>query len=148
MENEKDTVYSIGEAADLLGVSVPTLRLYEREGLILPLRKKSGHRQFKNQDLERIRCLRETINGKKVSIAGIKRLLSLIPCWKIRHCPDEVRDCCSAFTNGESACWTVPEREGECRTANCRECPVYTRLSDCDSLKGTIARYTSSPELS
>ena len=29
--------YSIGEAADLLGISVGTLRLYERRGLILPL---------------------------------------------------------------------------------------------------------------
>lgn len=145
MENAKDIVYTIGEAADILGVSVPTLRLYEREGLILPLRKQSGHRLFKTQDLERIRCLRQTINGKKISIAGIRRLMSLIPCWKIRNCPDDVRDRCSAFANTESACWTVPGREGECRTANCRECPVYTRLSDCDSLKGTIAHYTSLP---
>jgi len=143
---DNDTVYSIGEAADLLGISVPTIRLYEREGLIIPLRKKSGHRRFKNEDLNRIRCLRETINGKKVSIAGIKRLMSLIPCWKIKHCPDDVRDHCGAYSNSESACWTIPDREWECRTANCRECTVYTRLSDCNSLKSTISHYTSSPD--
>jgi DNA-binding transcriptional MerR regulator len=37
-----DTLFSIGEAADILGISVPTLRLYEREGLIILIRKKSN----------------------------------------------------------------------------------------------------------
>jgi MerR family transcriptional regulator, heat shock protein HspR len=146
MEDYKETVYSIGEAADLLGVSVPTLRLYEREGLILPLRKKSGHRLFVKQDLERIRCLRESINGKKMSIAGIRRLLSLVPCWRIKSCPNELRNQCRAYTNSDAPCWSIPEREWECRTANCRECEVYVDLSDCSSLKSTIARLTSLPE--
>ena len=134
--------YTIGEAADILGVSVPTLRLYEREGLILPQRKKSRHRLFTDADLERVRCIRHTITGKKVSIAGIKHLLSLIPCWKIRDCPDQDRLQCAAFINSESPCWAVSHRVWKCRTADCRTCPVYADLSDCSTLKQTIAAFT------
>lgn len=138
-----DTHYSIGEAADLLGISVPTLRLYEREGLILPIRKSSRHRRFTKSDIERVRCIRETINTKKVSIAGIQRLLSLIPCWKIKGCPEDKRKICPASTAADAPCWTVSGREWECASASCRDCEVYTELSDCSTLKRTIVQYTA-----
>jgi MerR family transcriptional regulator/heat shock protein HspR len=144
MERMPETLYSIGEAADILGVSVPTLRLYEREGLIIPLRKSSGHRLFTGRDIERIRCLRETINTKKVSIAGIKRLFSLLPCWKIKNCPIEARVQCPAFLCNEGACWTLRGKARKCAAAECRECPVYAEFSDCSTLKQTIVTLTTS----
>jgi MerR family transcriptional regulator/heat shock protein HspR len=146
LERMADTLYSIGEAADILGVSVPTLRLYEREGLIIPLRKSSKHRLFTRRDIERICCLRETINGKKVSIAGIKRLLSLLPCWKIKNCPSEARVQCPAFLSNEGACWTLRGKAWECATATCRDCLVYAELSDCSTLKHTIVTLTTSSQ--
>lgn len=142
-----EVLYSIGEAADLLGVSVPTLRLYEREGLIIPIRKSSKHRLFKEHDIERIRCLRETINGKKVSIGGIKRLLSLLPCWKIKNCSIEAREVCPAFLEGEAPCWTLPGKARNCETAHCRECLVYAELSDCSKLKQTIFSLMTTPDI-
>ncbi len=142
-EGKDNTIrYTIGEAADILGVSVPTLRLYEREGLILPHRKVSRHRLFTEADIERVRCIRTAINGKKISIAGIRHMLSLIPCWKIRNCPDSDRTRCAAFVNNETPCWAVSRRVWECRTADCRTCPVYADLSDCSTLKQTIAALT------
>ena len=56
--------YSISQAADLSGLSVYTLRYYEKEGL-LPFvgRAKSGKRAFKDHDLEMlsiINCLKST----------------------------------------------------------------------------------------
>lgn len=143
---ETSPLYSIGEAADILGVSVPTLRLYEREGLILPRRKSSRHRLYSETDLERIRCLRETINKKKVSIAGIKRLLALIPCWKIKNCPAEVRDACPAFLTGETPCWAVLNKPWQCSNAECRLCPVYSEVADCDKIKKTIIFSTIAQE--
>ncbi len=136
------TLYRIGEAADLLGVSVATLRLYEREGLILPFRKSSRHRLYSDSDLERVRCIRQTITSKQVSIAGIRRMLALIPCWKIRNCPENERNACPGFTNDNGACWTVPGKAWECRTDDCRQCSVYREISDCSALKQTIVRYT------
>ena len=50
----EEPLYPIGTAARMLNVSVHTLRLYEREGLILPHRKDTGHRLYSNADIERV----------------------------------------------------------------------------------------------
>ena len=135
-------LHTIGEAADILGVSVPTLRLYEREGLVLPHRRGSGHRRYSDIDIERVRCMRGMIQAQKVSIGGIKHLLSLIPCWKIKSCPEEVRVACPAFMQHSEPCWTVSGKSWECRNAECRLCPVYTNFTSCTTLKETIALFT------
>ncbi|MDP2207725.1 MAG: MerR family DNA-binding transcriptional regulator, partial [Bacteroidota bacterium] len=41
ISSSNEPVYSIGTAADLVGLSVQMLRLYEAEGLILPFKKSS-----------------------------------------------------------------------------------------------------------
>ena len=70
MHKTGQRLYTIGEAADLTGVSVSTIRTYEREGLIIPLRKASRHRLFATGDLERIRSIRAE-NAGKMSTARI-----------------------------------------------------------------------------
>lgn len=137
------TLYTIGEAADVLGISIPTIRMYEREGLIIPVRKHSKHRRFSQKDIDRIRCLREMINHEKVSIAGIRRLLSMIPCWKIKNCPESERAKCDAFREHDKPCWMVSGKSWDCRSSQCRECEVYDRIADCTTLKQTIAEFTT-----
>ena len=134
--------FTIGEAADILGVSVPTLRMYERQGLIIPLRRGSKHRRYSENDLERLRCMREMISREKISIEGIKRLLSLIPCWRIKNCPEEVRLSCPSFKQHSEPCWMMTEKRWECKNAECRLCPVYMNVPNCAALKDTIARLT------
>jgi DNA-binding transcriptional MerR regulator len=56
--------YTIGETAGMLGLTAPTLRYYDKEGL-LPFvdRSKSGIRMFKDSDFEwlhLIECLKAT----------------------------------------------------------------------------------------
>jgi MerR family transcriptional regulator/heat shock protein HspR len=138
--------YTIGEAADILQVSIPTIRMYEREGLIIPHRKNSRHRRFLPADIERIRCVRSMINKEKVSIAGIRNMLSLIPCWKVKNCPVAARAKCPAFTSTEKPCWMLSGKSWECRSADCRLCSVYTDIANCASLKQTIASFTASSE--
>jgi DNA-binding transcriptional MerR regulator len=49
---------SIAEAAEASGLSVHTLRYYERTGLLEPVRRNgSGHRRYRAADLERITFL-------------------------------------------------------------------------------------------
>ena len=53
--------YTISTAARIAGISVHTLRKYEREGLIIPFKKDSNQRLYSDQDLDRIRCIIKTI---------------------------------------------------------------------------------------
>lgn len=45
-------LYAVGEAADAVGVSQQTLRIWERKGLISPQRTPGGQRRFTAQDIE------------------------------------------------------------------------------------------------
>lgn len=132
-------LYTIGEAADVLGISIPTIRMYEREGLLIPHRRHSRHRRFTESDIERIKCIRKMVNEEKVSLAGIRHLLSLIPCWTIKGCPTDVRDDCAAFRQHDFPCWMVSGKSWDCRSSECRECPIYTEVASCETLKRTIA---------
>ena len=93
-------VYPIGGAAQLVGLSARTLRIYEEEGLIRPARKPvSNQRMYSEQDLIWIRCISELIHGHSLTTAGIRRLLDLIPCWEVKHCPDDVSARCAPNVN-------------------------------------------------
>ncbi|MGB6033668.1 MAG: MerR family transcriptional regulator, partial [Bacteroidota bacterium] len=138
-EQTSDTpVFSIGTAARMLSVSVHTLRMYEREGLILPYRKKSGHRLYSQWDIERLTCVRKAITEDKVSIEGIRRMLSLIPCWAIVKCGDRDREMCAAFDGNAVPCWILKEKGEFCAKKECRVCEVYTDHGDCRSIKNRL----------
>ena len=141
--NDPDVpLYSISTAARILKISVHTLRLYEKEGLIIPFRKETGHRLYSRADIERIKCIRESINRKKISIEGIKTIYSLIPCWSIINCADKDRKNCEAFTNHSNPCWSFKHTENVCSHSDCRDCVVYKNFSDCQSVKENIVKFT------
>ena len=126
----------------MLGISIPTIRMYERVGLIIPFRRSSRHRRFSATDLDRIRGIRRMINTEKISIEGVKRLLALIPCWKIRNCPEVARKSCQAFAEHTAPCWMVTGKSWDCKSAECRVCSVYSEFGDCRALKQIIAFHT------
>lgn len=66
--------HRIGAAADLLGVSSSALRLWERQGLILPERTPSGYRIYTEADLARLRYIRG-MRRQHLNAPGIRRLL-------------------------------------------------------------------------
>lgn len=47
-----EATYTIGQAAQQLGVSTDTLRRWESEGRILPARTLKGHRRYTREDIE------------------------------------------------------------------------------------------------
>jgi MerR family transcriptional regulator/heat shock protein HspR len=134
-EKSAKPVYTISTAARLLGISIPTLRMYENEGLIIPFKKSSSHRLYSDLDLERIKCIRHAINDGKMGIESIRRMLSLIPCWAIINCSEKDRKKCDAFANYEKPCWMHNHKENICTGSDCRECEVYNSFSDCGSIK-------------
>ena len=54
-------VYGITVAADLAGMSVQALRLYERKGLLQPVRTPGGTRRYSDNDITRLRRIADLI---------------------------------------------------------------------------------------
>ena len=68
-----ERLYPIGEAARLIGVSPGLLRLWEREGLILPRRTPGGHRFYTGEDLLRLRRIAHLRRVEQLNTAAIRR---------------------------------------------------------------------------
>jgi MerR family transcriptional regulator/heat shock protein HspR len=69
-------VYGISVAAELSGVPVQSLRLYERYGLLAPARSEGGTRRYSADDLARLRRIGELVDAG-INLAGIARILNL-----------------------------------------------------------------------
>ena len=67
MVNEKKAIFTIGIAAQMLELHPRTLRIYEEEGLIKPMRK-GKWRYYTMNDIKWIECLREMIHEHGISI--------------------------------------------------------------------------------
>ena len=122
----------------MLDVSVETIRLYERRGLILAEKSKGNQRLYSDADIERLRCIRMAINDHKISIEGIRRLHSMIPCWTHVQCPESDREKCPAYMVAEAGCWTYAHQGNACHGRTCRTCPVYLQSADCGKIKALI----------
>jgi DNA-binding transcriptional MerR regulator len=69
-------VYSISVAAELSGIPVQSLRLYESHGLLTPIRSDGGTRRYSSDDLARLRRISRLV-AAGVNLAGIGRILEL-----------------------------------------------------------------------
>lgn len=131
-------LFPISVAARLLNISVHTLRMYEREGLIVPFKKESNHRLYSQEDIDRLQCIRKAINESKISINGIKTIYSLIPCWDITNCSEQDRKNCAAYKSHTQPCWTYKHKDNICENLECRNCSVYRNYAECEKIKESI----------
>lgn len=69
-------VYGITTVAELTGVAVPTLRLYERRGLLDPQRTQGGTRRYSQDDLTLLGRI-GTLVADGVNLTGIAQILAL-----------------------------------------------------------------------
>jgi MerR family transcriptional regulator/heat shock protein HspR len=70
-------VFSISVAAELSGLHPQTLRGYEREGLLDPMRSPGGTRYYSPGDIDRLREISE-LTSAGVNLAGVRRVLELL----------------------------------------------------------------------
>ena len=70
-------MYVISIAASLSGCHPRTLRIYEEEGLLDPVRTDTNIRLYSDEDLERVRAIRYLTQTRGVNLAGVKLLLQL-----------------------------------------------------------------------
>lgn len=69
-------VYAISVAAEMTGVGVQTLRMYESRGLVEPSRTSGGTRRYSQRDLERVGRVTALL-GEGLNLAGIAMVLDL-----------------------------------------------------------------------
>jgi MerR family transcriptional regulator, heat shock protein HspR len=69
-------VYGISVAAELSGIPVQSLRLYERYGLLIPARSEGGTRRYSADDLARLRRISALVEAG-INLAAIARILDL-----------------------------------------------------------------------
>ncbi|MCX7835763.1 MAG: MerR family transcriptional regulator [bacterium] len=143
-KNTDHPIYPIGTVARMLGISVMTLRMYERRGLIVVYKNSNGQRLYSETDINRLKCIRKAIVDQKISIEGIRTLHSLIPCWETIHCPMSERLRCPAYTHPQAGCWTVAHEDNVCADRDCRNCEVYQNSVDCHSIRNMIRNSKSS----
>jgi len=68
--------YLIGEAARRVGVSASALRLWERQGLVRPVRTMARYRLYSDADLEHLRGIRRLREVDRLNAPGIRRVLA------------------------------------------------------------------------
>lgn len=75
-DDDERGVYGISVAAELVGMGVQTLRLYEARGLLEPSRTAGGTRRYSSRDLDRLRRIGDLL-ADGLNLAGIARVLEL-----------------------------------------------------------------------
>jgi len=123
MESRRSSpVHPISIAAQQVGLSARTLRIYEQEGLLRPARREAGdQRLYSEQDLIWVRCISELIHGHSLTTVGIRRLLDLIPCWEIKHCPPDVAERCAPGLNIPDMASRAPARPPQAESEKSEE---------------------------
>jgi len=123
-----EPVLTIGLAAERAGIAVPTLRMYEMEELVIPYKTPTGRRLYSREDLARIECIRELIHQHGLNFAGIRWLLSTLPCWEMNSCEEckaSHKGHCPVLEMEGDPCWVVMRRQGLKTDEDCRTCSVY-----------------------
>jgi MerR family transcriptional regulator, heat shock protein HspR len=90
-------VYVISIAASIAGCHPRTLRIYEEEGLVEPVRTDSNIRLYSDEDLQRVRIIRYLTQQRGVNLAGVKMLL------QFRDAADLLRELASAIDELDGA---------------------------------------------
>ena len=69
--------YMISAVAEMYNIHPQTLRLYEREGLLVPSRSEGNTRLYAQEDLERLETILNLTRDMGVNLAGIEIILKM-----------------------------------------------------------------------
>ena len=105
-------VYVISIAAGLAGCHPRTLRIYEEEGLLEPVRTETNIRLYSDDDLQRVRVIRYLTHVRGVNLAGVRLLLQMRDATDLME--DLMRELAELDADGD-------DEGGEADTANDRQ---------------------------
>ncbi len=83
-------------AVKKLNVAVSTLGMYENAELIIPFQNERDRRLYSIADLKQISFIKRLIKEEGLNLAGIRRIIALLLCWKLKPCTAELSEKCPA----------------------------------------------------
>ena len=126
----------IGGVARHFKISVDLLRLYEREGLLIPIKSSKGTRYYTEQDYGWIETLMRLVRDYRLNFAGIRHLLALLPCWDVRNCDGAERSHCATKAESSKPCWV---NHSCCWPGkDCYECEIYRAAPACENMRSVL----------
>ena len=69
--------FTISIVSQMYGIHPQTLRLYEREGLLVPHRSEGNRRLYSREDLRRLRIILSLTRDLGVNLAGVEIILGM-----------------------------------------------------------------------
>lgn len=77
MAKTRKAAYMISAVAEQYQLHPQTLRMYEREGLLLPSRSDGNTRLYTQEDLERLEVILKLTRDMGVNLAGVEIILNM-----------------------------------------------------------------------
>lgn len=77
MKEKQEKYYAIGVVSKLYNIHPQTLRLYEREGLLVPKRTEGNTRLYSEKDLQKLEIILNLTRNLGVNIAGVEIILNM-----------------------------------------------------------------------
>lgn|ERR1035437_1313399 len=74
---KRGKTYTISAVSEMYDIHPQTLRLYEREGLLMPSRSIGNTRLFEDSDLERLEIILSLTRELGVNLAGVEIILNM-----------------------------------------------------------------------
>lgn len=94
-QRKKPQYYSISVVASTFGIHPQTLRLYEREGLLLPARTDGNTRLYSEDDIKRLEAILNLTRDMGVNLAGVAIILQMRE--QIEKMQEDVNELMKAF---------------------------------------------------
>ncbi|MBW1709765.1 MAG: MerR family transcriptional regulator [Deltaproteobacteria bacterium] len=121
---EKPDYYMINEVSRLVNLSQKRIREYEKEGFLKPDREeKTNNRLYTDFDILQIKRVKYLIHEKGFTLASLRNLMALAPCWNIFGCV--TKDGCMAYLNPHRPCWQLRASEKNKSSDSCGRCVIY-----------------------
>jgi hypothetical protein len=79
----------------------------------------------------RVQYLQRLMQDLGLNVAGIRRMLALLPCWDLRPCSADTYKSCPAYRETTRPCWMIEGRACFPPESECRRCVVYRFGSMC-----------------
>ncbi len=117
-------MYLINDVSRTVDLSQKRIREYEKEGFIRPQREaRTNNRLYSEFEVAQIRRITHLIHEHGFTLACLRNLLVLAPCWNIFACVQ--RQSCAAFQEPHRPCYEIRNQAETLCAGPCEHCAVW-----------------------